>query len=108
LRRTRRRFVEQNFGLGTLRTSDAPANSIEDAFDFHQRPIVAAVFALAGRASSNNPGNLYAHSSSLNDITTGNNDFQSISGYAAVPGWDAASGWGSPIASVLVADLAKP
>jgi hypothetical protein len=96
LRRARRRFVEQNFGLGTLRTSDAPANSIEDAFDFHQWPIVAAVFALAGRASSNNPGNLYAHSSSLNDITTGNNGNCGPPLCEAGVGWDGPTGLGSP------------
>ncbi|HXW77374.1 MAG TPA: S8 family serine peptidase, partial [Candidatus Eremiobacteraceae bacterium] len=34
-------------------------------------PITAAVFALVGNTATNNPAYVYAHSSSLNDITTG-------------------------------------
>ena len=80
-------------------------------------PQWAGIAAIADQASGRDLGNLNpalyrlgqsSRQSPFHDITTGNNDFQSISGYAAVPGWDAASGWGSPIASVLVADLAKP
>jgi hypothetical protein len=41
----------------------------------------------------------------FHDITTSNNDFPPISGYSAGPGWDAASGLGSPIATDLVAAL---
>ena len=32
------KFVEQTFGLGSLGTTDAPANSLADAFDFTQTP----------------------------------------------------------------------
>ena len=32
------KFVEQNFGLGSLGTSDATANSMADVFDFTQHP----------------------------------------------------------------------
>lgn len=32
------RFIEQNFGLGSLGTTDASANSISDIFDFTQPP----------------------------------------------------------------------
>ncbi|MGC1381642.1 MAG: alkaline phosphatase family protein [Candidatus Baltobacteraceae bacterium] len=32
------KFVEENFGLGSLGTSDATANSIGDVFDFYQLP----------------------------------------------------------------------
>jgi phospholipase C len=31
-------FIEKNFGLGSLGTSDATANSMDDIFDFKQRP----------------------------------------------------------------------
>ncbi|HYL27787.1 MAG TPA: alkaline phosphatase family protein, partial [Candidatus Nitrosotalea sp.] len=33
------KFVEETFGLGSLGTTDAMANSMQDAFDFTQRPI---------------------------------------------------------------------
>jgi phospholipase C len=32
------KYIEQNFGLGSLGTSDASANSISDSFDFTQSP----------------------------------------------------------------------
>ncbi|MBV8531404.1 MAG: hypothetical protein JO104_08810, partial [Candidatus Eremiobacteraeota bacterium] len=32
------KFIEQNFGLGSLGTTDASANSMSDAFDFTQAP----------------------------------------------------------------------
>lgn len=44
---------------------------------------------------------LYFH-----DITTGNNDLSPIIGFAATTGWDAATGWGSPLAGNLVPALA--
>ncbi|MGZ4410295.1 MAG: S53 family peptidase [Gaiellaceae bacterium] len=47
----------------------------------------------------------------LHDITDGNNTVRfppkTISGYHAGPGWDPVTGWGSPIASVLVPLLAR-
>jgi len=47
----------------------------------------------------------------FHDITTGNNTVRfpprTITGYHAVPGWDAVTGWGSPNASVLVPLLAR-
>ena len=42
----------------------------------------------------------------FHDITTGNNAFGSITGFDAVPGWDAATGVGSPKANTLVPMLA--
>lgn len=57
--------------------------------------INASLYALGRKAAATN----------FHDITTGNNDFPPISGYSAGPGWDAASGWGSPIAAHLVASL---
>ena len=45
-------------------------------------------------------------STSFHDITTGNNAFFSVPGFAAGPGWDAATGLGSPIADTLVPAIA--
>jgi len=45
------------------------------------------------------------YSASLYDITIGNNSAFGIPGFSAGPGWDAASGLGSPIANQLVNDL---
>ncbi len=53
-------------------------------------------------------------SSYFHDITTGNNSVPAgvpgtpITGFSAVPGWDEATGWGTPIASALVPAIAKP
>ena len=41
----------------------------------------------------------------FHDITTGNNTQDNIPGYTATAGWDAATGWGSPIADKLFAAL---
>jgi hypothetical protein len=47
----------------------------------------------------------------FHDITTGTNTvefpLQTITGYQAAPGWDPATGWGSPNAQVLVPLLAR-
>jgi subtilase family serine protease len=47
---------------------------------------------------------LYAEA--FNDITVGNNSFGGVTGYSAGPGWDAASGLGTPNAAGLAAALA--
>jgi subtilase family serine protease len=59
-------------------------------------PITASVFALAGNASSNNPGNLYSHASSLNDIVAGTNGGCGAPLCVAGPGWDGPTGLGTP------------
>ncbi len=46
-----------------------------------------------------------AQSGDFHDITVGNNSFFSIPGFNAVPGWDAATGLGTPDAAVLLRDL---
>jgi subtilase family serine protease len=43
----------------------------------------------------------------FHDVTTGNNSFGDIAGFAAGPGWDAATGLGSPKADALVPQLAQ-
>ena len=45
-------------------------------------------------------------SPAFTDIVSGNNDTTGkVGGYAAGPGWDAASGWGSPVGSALLTAL---
>ncbi|GGB16957.1 kumamolisin [Puia dinghuensis] len=43
--------------------------------------------------------------SACRDITSGNNDTASIGGYSAGPGYDAVTGWGSPIGTALMNGL---
>lgn len=59
-------------------------------------PINASVFALAGNTSTNNPGNLYANSGALNDITSGSNGSCGAPLCTAGVGWDGPTGLGTP------------
>lgn len=78
-------------------------------------PQWAGIFAIADQVRGQDLGNvnpaLYAIGNSdeaisdFHDVTVGDNSFGGISGYSAGPGWDAASGWGSPKASNLVDSL---
>ena len=43
----------------------------------------------------------------FHDITKGDNSFDKVVGYAAGPGWDAVSGWGSPDGAKLLEALKK-
>jgi len=77
-------------------------------------PQWAALAAIADQVAGHGLGNLNpelyrmsTHSDTFNDITVGNNDFPPITGYAAKPGWDAASGLGSPEATHIVYHLAS-
>jgi subtilase family serine protease len=75
--------------------------------------LVAIADQAAGRRLGNINPTLYAiakgkrYARSFHDITVGNNDFPPVTGYAATPGWDAASGWGTPRASKLVRELSR-
>lgn len=59
-------------------------------------PIVASVFALAGTGVVDPVGNLYAHASSLNDVTSGTNGACAAAMCVAGPGWDGPTGLGTP------------
>ncbi|WP_194925141.1 S53 family peptidase [Catenulispora pinisilvae] len=62
-------------------------------------PIIASVYALAGTPGANDvPASYpYAHTSNLNDVTTGNNGTCSPSYYCtAGPGYDGPTGLGTP------------
>lgn len=47
-----------------------------------------------------------AYASAFHDITAGNNSWAGITGYSASPGWDAATGLGTPDVAQLVTALA--
>jgi subtilase family serine protease len=86
-------------------------------------PLWAAVIALADQYDGRplgfiNPaiyriGRSPSYRQAFHDITTGTNTIQfpqqtiTITGYRAAPGWDPATGWGSPNAHVLVPLLAR-
>lgn len=44
-------------------------------------------------------------SGAFRDITSGNNDVSGLGGYPAGKGWDACTGWGSPVGSALLTAL---
>lgn len=79
-------------------------------------PQWAALAAIADQVGKRRLGNinpaLYAigqspaYASAFHDITVGDNGFPPVAGYAAMTGWDPASGLGSPIAENLVPLLA--
>jgi subtilase family serine protease len=83
--------------------------AIYDTFDRHgwlvfggtsvATPIVASVFALAGYASANPAGNLYSHTSSLNDVISGSNGACGAPLCVAGQGWDGPTGLGTPNSS---------
>jgi subtilase family serine protease len=80
-------------------------------------PQWAALTAISDQVAGRRLGNinpaLYAiaeskqYAGTFHDITVGNNSFPPVTGFSAAPGWDPASGWGSPIAENLVAQLAS-
>jgi subtilase family serine protease len=50
-------------------------------------------------------GNSNAYKESFHDITVGNNSFAGVPGYDAMPGWDLATGLGTPKAANLLSEL---
>jgi subtilase family serine protease len=60
-------------------------------------PIIASVYALAGNAASIDNNYPYAHSSSLNDVTSGSNGTCTTSQWCTSrAGWDGPTGLGTP------------
>jgi subtilase family serine protease len=60
-------------------------------------PITASVYALAGNAASVTYGGYpYAHTGSLNDVTSGSNGSCGTALCTAGPGWDGPTGLGTP------------
>jgi subtilase family serine protease len=83
-------------------------------------PLWAGIIALADQSAGRHLGFINPaiyqiargpmYHSAFHDITTGNNSVHfpsgTVNGYAAGPGWDPVTGWGSPNAQVLVPLLA--
>ena len=59
-------------------------------------PIIASVFALANNTSTNNDSFVYAHTSSLNDVTSGSNGNCGAPLCTSGVGWDGPTGLGTP------------
>jgi hypothetical protein len=59
-------------------------------------PIVASVYALAGNTGSIDPSYPYAHSSALNDVTSGKNGDCGTYLCTAGKGYDGPTGLGTP------------
>ena len=75
--------------------------------------IIADVNQLAGHSLGFLNPALYAlgavgvQAQYFHDITSGNNSFAGVPGYNATPGWDLATGWGTPNLGNLAGELAK-
>jgi len=86
-----------NFG-GTSEGSPTWAGIIADGNQLAGHPLGFLNPAIYLLGSGSNYGK------SLHDIIQGNNSFGGIYGYSATPGWDAATGWGTPnVANLLQA-----
>ncbi|MGB8908098.1 MAG: S53 family peptidase [Candidatus Cybelea sp.] len=59
-------------------------------------PIIASVFALAGKSGANDPANLYGHASVLFNVTAGSNGGCGAPLCTAGPGWSGPTGLGTP------------
>ncbi len=51
------------------------------------------------------PALYWMHGEGMHDITSGGNSFAGVTGYEAQPGFDLASGWGTPIADEFIPAL---
>lgn len=79
-------------------------------------PLVSALVAVAAQACFPNGGrlgfinpSLYAMAATgFNDVTTGNNDLYGQGKYSATPGYDMASGLGSPSGAAFLQGLCPP
>jgi hypothetical protein len=81
-------------------------------------PLWSALVAMIDEAPTSHPvgfinPTLYAcgaASATMHDVTSGGNDIVSIGGptYPATPGYDVASGWGSPDGAALLGNLTAP
>jgi len=79
---------------GTSISTPCWAGLIAIADQLHGKPlgfIQPALYSLRGKG--------------MHDITSGNNSFGGVNGYRALPGYDLATGWGTPIADQFLYDL---
>ncbi|MBV9616140.1 MAG: S53 family peptidase [Ktedonobacteraceae bacterium] len=86
---------------GTSEGSPQWAGITADANQYAHRPLGflnPALYQIGRRSSEARE--------SYHDITVGNNGTDKMTGYQATPGWDAATGWGTPKTAELVEELA--
>lgn len=106
-------WVYSTISGGVCSTSSGQAGWFFCAGTSLSTPLWAGFLAVAlqmrGGGSFGNIGpklyglaNSVAYSTAFHDITSGSNN-----GYSASSGWDPVTGWGSPIANVLAANLAQ-
>jgi len=68
--------------------------------------LIARINGTAGKkAGFLNPAIYAAAGQGFTDITSGDNSIPPVAGYSAAPGWDACTGWGSPLGGPLAAVL---
>jgi subtilase family serine protease len=109
-------------GMATVLVIDGHAHTYPGGGTSESAPLWAGIAALADQDAHRQLGFLNAglyrigHSTqyhrAFHDITQGDNTVtllsgKNLDGYSARPGWDAATGWGSPNAQVLVPLLGK-
>jgi subtilase family serine protease len=74
-------------------------------------PIWAGIAQLIAQSKSSRIGNINVRlyqlgssdSAAIRDVTSGNNSFHGVGGFSAGPGYDLASGWGTPDITAFVA-----
>ncbi|MDA8334215.1 MAG: S8 family serine peptidase [Peptococcaceae bacterium] len=116
------RYKETGRGVPDVAAVADPANGCQVVFEGRPQvvggtslsaPIWAGITALVNQATGKRAGlftpALYQNASPMRDITQGNNNFNSVLGYQAGPGWDPCTGLGSPDVGKLIDLLAgKP
>lgn len=109
-------------GLATVMTGNPNIDLMADSGSSASTPLWAGLIALADQDAHRDLGSVNAaiyriarsshYHQAFHDITSGSN-IQTIpypgttAGYQATPGWDPATGWGTPDAQVLVPLLAS-
>jgi subtilase family serine protease len=109
-------------GMTSVLVTNGRAGTYPGGGTSESAPLWAGIAALADQDAHRQLGFLNAglyrighgpqYHRAFHDITNGNNTItlpsgKNVVGYTARPGWDAASGWGSPNAQVLVPLLGK-
>ncbi len=91
----------QPFGSGTSAAVPPWAGIVADANQLAGRPLgfLNPTFYVIGAVG--------AQSEFFHDITVGNNAYNGLPGYQATPGWDLASGYGTPNLLKLLSELGR-
>jgi subtilase family serine protease len=107
-------------GLAIVFTSGGKTSILSSSGTSASAPLWGGLMALAGQDAHHDLGFVNSaiyriargsrYHEAFHDVTTGNNTVtigaDTVAGYQAGPGWDPVTGWGSPDAQVLVAQLA--